>query len=186
MQTAAYQASLSFIVSWSLLKLGSIESVMPSSQLILCCPISACPQSFPASVFFFFQHQSFPVSRLFTSGGQSVEASASVLPVNIHGWFPLGLTGLISLLPKGLSRSPAPQFESINSSALSLLYGPTLISIHDYWKSHSFNYTDLFGKVISLPFNTLSRFLIAFLPRSKHLLISWLQSLSTVILVPRK
>ena len=90
------------------------------------------------------QHRSFPVSWLFTSGGQSVEASASILPVNIHGWFPLGLTGLISLLPKGLSRSPAPQFESINSSALSLLYGPTLISIHDYWKSHSFNYTDLY------------------------------------------
>ena len=79
------------------------------------------------------QHQSFPVSRLFASGGQSVEASAAVLPMNIHGWFPLGLIGLISLLPKGLSRSsPAPQFESINSSALSLLCDPTLTSIHDY------------------------------------------------------
>ena len=60
-------------------------------------------------------------------------------PVNIQGWFPLGLTGLISLQSQGLSKSsPAPQFESINSLALGLLYGPTLTSIHDYWKNHSF------------------------------------------------
>ena len=60
-------------------------------------PFSSCPQSFPAS-------ESFPMSRLFTSGGQSIEALASVLPMNIQGWFPLGLTGLISLPSKGLSR----------------------------------------------------------------------------------
>ena len=64
---------------------------------------------------------------------------------------------------------------------LSFLYGPTLTSIHDYWKNHSF-----IGKVMSLLFNMLSRFVIAFLSRSKHLLISWLQSLSTVILEPKK
>ena len=62
-----------------------------------------------------------------------------------------------------------------------LLYGPTLTSIHDYWENHCFDYTDLCGKV-ALLFNTVSRFVIALLPRSKHLLISWLQSLSTVIL----
>ena len=79
----------------------------------------------------------------FTSGGQSIGASASVLPMNIQGWFPLRLTGLISLLSKGLSSiSPTQQFESINSSLLSLLYGPTLTSIHDYWKNHSFDYVD--------------------------------------------
>ena len=66
--------------------------------------------------------------------------SASVFPMNIQGWFPLGFTGLISLQSKGLQESsPAPQFESIVSSALSLLYGPTLTSIHDYWKNHSFD-----------------------------------------------
>jgi len=66
---------------------------------------------------------------------------------------------------------------------LSFLYGPTLISIHDYWRNHSFHFV---GKVMSLLFNTLSRFVIAFLPSSKRLLISWLQSPSTVILEPKK
>ena len=91
----ACQVSLSFIISWSLLKLMSIESMMPSSI----SPFSSCPQSFQASV-------SFPVSQLFTSGGQSIGAlaSASALPMNIQGWFPLGLSGLVSLLSKGLSR----------------------------------------------------------------------------------
>ena len=69
---------------------------------------------------------------------------------------------------------------------LSLLCGPTLTSIHDYWKNHSFDYTDFFGKVMSLLFNMLSRFVIAFLPRIKHLLISWMQSLSAVTLEPKK
>ena len=68
----------------------------------------------------------------------------------------------------------------------SLLYGPTLTSICDYWKNHSFDYVDLCWQVMSLLFNMLSRFVIAFLPRRKHLLISWLQSLSAVILEPRK
>ena len=98
-------------------------------------PFSSCLQSFPAS-------GSFLVSQLFESGGQSIGASTStsVLPTNIQGWFPLGFTGLISLQSKGLQESsPAPQFESIVSSALSLLYGPTLTSIHDYWKNHSFD-----------------------------------------------
>ena len=86
------------------------------------------------------------MSRLFASGGQSIGAStsASVLPVNIQGWFPLGLTGLISLLSKGLlESSPAAQLESINSSMLSLLYGPILTSVHDSWKNSSFDYMDL-------------------------------------------
>ena len=77
-------------------------------------------------------HQVFTVSWLFTSGGQSIgaSASASVLPMNIQDWFPLGLTGLISLLSKGLSRvSPAPQLESINCLVLSFLYGPALTSV---------------------------------------------------------
>ena len=72
--------------------------------------------------------------------------------------------------------SPAPEFKSINFSALSLLYGPTLTSMHDYWtKAISLILWIFFGKVMSLLFNTLSRFIITFLPRSRHLLISWLQ-----------
>ena len=96
---AAPQASLSFTISWSLLKLMSIELVMPSNHLILCCPFSSCLQSFLAS-------GSFPMSQFFASSGQSIgaSASASVLPMNIQGWFPLGLTGLSSLLSIGLSR----------------------------------------------------------------------------------
>ena len=103
-------------------------------------PFSSCPKSFPAS-------GSIPMIWFFKSGGQciGVSASASVLAMNIQGWFPLGLTGLIFLQSKGfLNFSPAPESESISSLALSLLYGPTLTSIHDYWKNHSFDYTDLY------------------------------------------
>ena len=97
-QTAAHQASLSFTISQNSLKLMSIDSVMQSNNLIL-IPSSSCLQSFPAS-------RSFPISRLFTSVGQSIgtSASASVLPMNIQGWFLLGLTGLISFQSKRLSR----------------------------------------------------------------------------------
>ena len=100
-------------------------------------PCSSCPQSFPPS-------ESFPVSWLFTSSGQSIgaTASASVLPVNIQGWFPLGVWSPCCQKDSQES-SPAPQFKSINSSALSLLYGPNLTTVHDYCKNHSFNYMDL-------------------------------------------
>ena len=100
-------------------------------------PFSSCFQSFPPS-------GSFPMNWFFASGGQNIAASASatVFPINIQGWLPLGLTGLISMLSKGKS-SPAPQFESINSLAISLLYGPTFTSIHDYWKNHKFDYMHL-------------------------------------------
>ena len=97
--TAACQASLSFTISQSLLKLMSIESVMLSDHHILCHPFLLLPSIFP-SIFF---PESFPMSRLFTSGGQSIGISASVLPVNIQGWLPLGFTDLISLVSKGLS-----------------------------------------------------------------------------------
>ena len=94
--TAAQQASPSFTISQSLLRLMSIELVMPFNHLILCCPLLLLPSIFP---------RSFPISCLFASGGQSTGAStlASVFPMNIQDWFPLGLTGLISLQYKGLS-----------------------------------------------------------------------------------
>ena len=127
-----------FIISRSSLKLMSIELVPTISSSVI--RFSSCLQSFSAS-------GSFLMSWLFTSEYWpciGVSASASVLPINIYGWFPLGLTGLIFLQSKGLSRvSPTPQFKRINSSVLSLLYGPTLTSIHDYWKNHTFDYTDL-------------------------------------------
>ena len=96
--TAARQASLFITNSRSLVKLMSIESMMPSNHLILCLPFFFCPHSFPAS-------GSFPMSQFFTSGGQSigVSSSASVLPMNID-LFPLGWIGWISLQSKGFSR----------------------------------------------------------------------------------
>ena len=95
---------------------------------------SICLQSFSTS-------RSFPKSPLFTSGGQSTgaSASASVSPMNIQGGLPLGLVWS-PCSPRDSQKSfPAPQFKSINSSALSLLYGSPLTSIHDYWKNHSFD-----------------------------------------------
>ena len=96
-------------------------------------PFSAHLQSFPAS-------GSFPMSQFFTSDGQSIGASGSVLPMNIQNWFNLGLTGLI-LQSKGLSKvfsnTTKHQFKNISSSTFSFLYSPTLTSIHDYWKNHS-------------------------------------------------
>ena len=89
--------------------------------------VSYCHQSLPAS-------GSLPMSQLFASGGQSIRASASssVLPMNIQGSFPLGLTSLISLQSEGLSRVfSSTTIESINSSLLILLYGPTVTSVHD-------------------------------------------------------
>ena len=131
------------------------------------------------------------MSHLFTSGGQSigVSASTSVLPTNTQDRSLLGWTGWISLHPRDSQESsPTPQFKTINSSALSFPYSPTLISIHDHWKSHSLEgpRRTFVGKVMSLLFNMLSRLVITFLPRSKCLLTSWLQSPSAVILEPLK
>ena len=97
--TAVCQASLSFTISESFLKLMSIELVIPFNHLIFYHPLSSCFQSFPAS-------GSFPMNWLFASGGQSFGASVSttVFPINIQDWLPLGLTGLISMLSKGLLR----------------------------------------------------------------------------------
>ena len=97
--TTPHQASLSFIMSQNLFKLMSIESVMPSNHLILFHPLLLLPSIFP-------ELGSFPMSQFFALSGQSIgaSASASVLSMNIQDWFPLGLTGLISLQSKGLSR----------------------------------------------------------------------------------
>ena len=146
-------------------------------------PFFSCLQSFPAS-------GSFPMSQFFSLCGQSigVSASASVLPMNIQGWFPLGLNSLISLLSKELSR----------------VFSITIVEKHQFFgaqsslwfnshirawllENHSFLTIWTFvSKVMSLLLNMLSRFVIASLPWNKHLLISWLQSPSAVVLEPKK
>ena len=146
-------------------------------------PFSSCLQSFPVS-------GSFPVNWLFPSDGRSIGASASapVLSMNIQHWFPLGLAGLISL----------------QSKELSIVFSNTTIHKHQFFgaqpslwsnshihawlleKTIALTTQTFVGKVMSLLFNMLSRLVIAFLPRSKRLLISWLQSLFIVILEPPK
>ena len=129
------------------------------------------------------------MSQLAAPGGQSigVSASTSVLPMNTQDWSPLGeLVGSPCSPRASQVSSPTLQFKSINSSVLSFLYSLTLTSMHDYWKNHRFDYMNLCQQKMSLLFNTLSRFVIALLPRSKHLIISWLQSPSAVILEPKK
>ena len=137
-----------------------------------------CLQSFPAS-------GSFLMSQLFTSVGQSIGAlaSASVLPMNIQSWFPLGFTNLNSLQSKGLQH---------NSSKASILRCSAFFIVqlsHPYMiagKPIALTRWTFVGKAMSLLFKMLPRFLIAFLPKSKRLLISWLQSPSAMILEPKK
>ena len=146
-------------------------------------PFSSCLQSFPAP-------RSFLMSQFFASGGQciGVSASTSVLAMNIQDWFSLGWTGWISLQSKGLSRifsKTTVQKYQFYSTQLSLIVQLS----HPYMttgKTIALTRQIFVGKVMSLLFNMLSRLVIAFLPRSKHLLISWLQSPSAVILEPRK
>ena len=150
--------------------------------LILCRPFSSHFQPFPAS-------GSFQMSQLFTSAAQSIGVStlASVLPVNRQGWFPLGLTGLISLQSKGLSRvfyNTTVQKHQFFGSQLSLWSNshPSMTT----GKTITLTRWTFVGKIMSLLFNMLSSFIIAFLPRSKCILISWLQSPPAGILEPKK
>ena len=137
--TAACQDSLSFTFSQSCSNSCPLSQWCHPTISSSAIPFSSCLQSFPAS-------GSFPMSQLFSWGGQSsgVSASASVLPMNIQNWFPLGCTGLVSLLSKGLSRVFSStivwkhQFFGTQP-----FYCPAFTSIHDYWKNHSFDYEDL-------------------------------------------
>ena len=126
MNYTASQASLSFTIALSLLKLMSTESVMPSNHLILCQPLLLLPSIFPSLRVF---SRELALHIWWPRIGAS--ASLSALLMAIQGWYPLGLTGLISLLSNSQESSPAPLFESINSLAFSLLYGPTL-TIHTW------------------------------------------------------
>ena len=143
--TAANHASLSFTISHNLSKLMCIGSVISSNHLILCRPLLLLPSIFP-SIRVFSKESALCIR------GQSIGASASisVRPMNIQDWFPLGLTGVISLQSKGLSESsPAPQFESINSSGF---YSPGLTPTHDYWENRSFDYVALCQQSVASAF----------------------------------
>ena len=135
------QAPLSFTISQSLLRLISIELVVPSNHLILCCPLLLLPSIFPSIRVF----SSEPALHIRWSLSIGASTSASILPMNLQSLFPLGLTALISLdSPRDSQESStALQLEGINSFALSLLYDLTLTSTHDYWKNYSFDYMDL-------------------------------------------
>ena len=181
-RTAACQASLFITNSRSLLKLMSIKSVMPSNHLILCHPLLL-----PSSIF--------PSIRVFSN--------ESVLRIRWPKYLELqlqyqsfqwifktdflydGLVGSPCSPRDSQESSTTPQFKSINSSAFNFLYSPTLTSIHT-GKTMTLTRWTFVGKVMPLLFNMLPRLVIAFLPRSKCLLISWLQSPSAVILEPQK
>ena len=178
----ARQASLSITNSQSLLRLMSVESVMPSSHLILCCPLLLLPP-IPPSIRVFSNE-----STLHMRWPNYWSFSFSISPsMNTQDWSPLGWTGWISLQSKGLL-----SLLQHHSSEASILRHSAFFTIqlsHPYMttrKAIALTRQTFGGKVMSLLFNMLFRLVITFLPRSNHLLISWLQSPSTVILEPKK
>ena len=175
--TAARQASLSITNSQSLFKLMSIELVIPSNHLILCHPLLLLPSIFPSIRVFSNE------SVLCIRWPKYWSFSFSISPSNEYsGLISFRMDWLDVLAVQGTLNSLL-QHHSSKASILwcsAFFISPTLTSIHDYWKNHSF-----VGKAMSLVFNMLSRLVTIFLPRSKHLLISWLQSPSAVILEPQ-
>ena len=157
----------------SLLKLMSIESVMPSNHLILCCPLLFLPSIFH-SIRVFSNKSTVHISCESQSTGAS--ASSSALLKRMQGWFPSRLTGLVSLMSEGLSA----------------VFSSTTVQRHQYFRilpslrpschNHMRPLETLLA--VFLLFNTLSRFVIAFLLIKNYLLILWLQSPSAVILEP--
>ena len=180
--TAACQASLSISNSQSILKLMSIESVMPSNHIILCHPLLLPPSIFPSIGVFANE------SVLRISWPKYWSFSFSMSPSNEYSELISFRTNWLDLLAiQGTLQesSPIPQFKSINSLALSLLYDKTFTSMTT-GKTIALTRQTFVGKVMSLLFIMLSRLVITFLPRSKRLLISWLQSPSAVSLEPKK
>ena len=159
----------------------SIEFVMPSNHLILCRPLLLLPSIFPTIRVFSNE------SALHIRWPNYWSFSPNISPSNEHsGLISFRMDRLDLLAVQGTQESsPTPQFKSINSSVLTFLYSPTLTSIHDHWKIIALTRWTFVGKAMSLLFNMLSRLVITFLPRSKHLLISWLQTPFAVILEPK-
>ena len=158
----AHKSPLFSTISHSFLKFMSNELMMPSNLLILCCSLCLLPSIFP-SIKVFSNESAFHKSPKYWSFSFSISSS------NEYSEFISFYMVWSPCSPRDSQESsPARQLERINSSALHLLYGTTPTSVHDYWKNHSFDYTEFVGRVMSLLFNILSRFLIVFLPRSKH------------------
>ena len=182
--TAARQAPLFITSSQSLLKLMSIQSVMPSNHLILCRPLLLLPSIFPSIRVFSNE------SVLHIRGPKYWSFSFNICPPNEYSGlisFRMDWLDLLASPKDSQESSPTPQFKSINSSVLSFLYIVQLS--HPYMttgKTIALIRWTFVGKVMSLLFNMPSRLVITFLPRSKHFLISWLQSPSAVILEPKK
>ena len=161
----------------------SIESGMPSKHLILCRPLLLPPSIFPSIRVFPNEsvlHIRWPKYWSFSFSISSSNEYSRLISFRMD-WFDL-------LAVQGTQESsPTPQFKSINSSALSFLYSPTLTSIHDYQKkTKALTRWTFVSKVMSLLFNMLPKFVIDFLLRSKNLLISWLQSPHALILESKK
>ena len=171
--TAACQAFLSFTVSRSLLKLMSIESVIPSNHLFLCCLLLLLPSIFPSIRVFSSE------SSLHIRWPKDWSFSFSISPsMNIQDWFPLDELVGSPCSPRRLLL----QHHNSKASILQCSFCSTLTSIYDYCKTIALTRWTFTGKVMSLLCNMLYRFVIAFLPSSKHHLISRLQSPSAVIL----
>ena len=152
---------------------------MPSNHLMLCCPLLLLPSIFPSI-------------RLFSNESALCMRWPKYWSFSFNTNEHLGLISFridwLDLLAVKwtIKSSPTPQFKSINFLVLSFPHSPTLTSIHGHWKNHSLDQRTFVGKVMSLLYNMLSRLVITFLPRRKHLLISWLQSPSAVILEHKK
>ena len=157
-----------------------IESVMSSSHLILCRSLLLLPP-IPPSIRVFFNESTLHIRwPKYWSFSFSIIPSKEIRADLLHN----GLVGSPCNPRDSQESSPTPQFKSINSSALSFLHSSTLTSIHDHWKTIALTRWTFLDKVMSLLFNMLSKLVMTFLPRSKRLLISWLQSPSAVILKP--
>ena len=157
----------------------SIKSLMPSNHVIFYHPLLLPPSIFPSIRV--FSNESF----LHIRWPEYWSFSFNISPSNEHpGLISFRMDWLDLLAVPG--SSPTPQFKNINSLVLSFLYSPTLTSIHDYWKKHSLDKTDLCGPSNVSAFKYAVYVVITYLPRSKRLLISCLQSPSAVILEPPK
>ena len=168
--TAACQPSLSFTISQSLLKLMSIEWMMPFSHLILCLSLLLLLSIFPSirgSSNELALHITWPEYWRFSFNINPSSEYSGLISFRMNWLDPLGT-------PRDSQESfPTPQFKSINSLALSFPYSPTLISIHDYWKNHSFTIQTFVGKIMSLLFNMLSRFVIALENKVLKYITTW-------------
>ena len=155
---------------------------MLPNYLILCRALLLLPSVFPSTRVFSNELTlciRWPKYWSFTFSINLSNSYSGLISFRIHSFDLLPVQGT-------QESSPTPQFKSIDSSPLSLFCGPTLTSIHDYWESHRFESTDICQQIMSLLFNMLSSFVIAFLPRTKRFLIARLQSPSAVILEPKK